>query len=159
MLARVGASRRPAEREERTMGFLGKLFGGKEYAPLAAGTPEAQKFEPYRETATAFAAKLHDRLEVIPSPNAMYCFIGSPPDQFGVAWFEGKEEHNLKTLMKAKGLSQARVNALSDELRHAYERSASEPRYEVQLGKKKVLVTPSTTLERELVKIIHEAEH
>src|SRR4030042_444890 len=68
----------------------------------------------------------------------------------------GKEEHTLKTLMKAKGLSQGRVNALSDELRHAYERSKGEPRYQVQLGKKKVLVTPSPTLERELVKIIHE---
>ena len=141
------------------MGLLSKLFGGKEYPPLVPGTPDAQKFEPFREIAAGFAAKLHDRLEVIPAGKVLYCFIGNPPDQFGVAWFEGKEEHNLKTLMKAKGLAQARVNALSDELRHAYERSASEPRYEIQLGKKKVLVTPSPTLERELVKIIHEAEH
>jgi hypothetical protein len=161
MLARFGAQ--PPfrdEREERTMGFLGKLFGGgKEYPPLAPSSPEAQKFEPFREIATEFAARLHDRLEVMPAGKVLYCFIGNPPDQFGVAWFEGKEEHNLKTLMKAKGLTQARVQALSDELRRAYQRSEAEPRYEVQLGKKKVLVTPSQTLERELVKIIHEAEH
>jgi hypothetical protein len=142
------------------MGFLGKLFGGgKEYPPLDPSTPDGKKFEPHRGTAEAFAAKLHDKLEVIPSEKALYCFIGNPPDQFGIAWFEGKEEHNLKTLMKAKGLAQARVNALSDEIRRAYERSAAEPRYQVQLGKKKVIVTPSVTLERELVKIIHEAEH
>jgi len=142
------------------MGFLGKLFGGgKDYPPLDPSTPDGKRFEPHRETAAAFAAKLHGKLEVIPAGKVLYCFIGNPPDQFGIAWFEGKEEHNLKTLMKAKGLSQARVNALSDELRHAYERSAAEPRYQVQLGKKKVLVTPSATLERELVKIIHEAEH
>jgi hypothetical protein len=147
------------EREERTMGLLGKLFGSKEYPPLDPASADGRKFEPYRETATAFAAKLHDKLEVIPSPKVLYCFIGNPPDQFGVAWFEGGDEHNLKTLMKAKNLPQARVNALSDEIRRAYERSASEPRYEVHLGKKKVLVTPSPTLERELVKIIHEAEH
>jgi len=142
------------------MGFLGKLFGGgKEYPPLDPSTPDGKRFERYRETAAAFAEKLKSHLEVIPSERALYCFIGNPPDQFGIAWFEGKEEHNLKTLMKAKGLSQARVNALSDELRHAYERSKEQPRYQVQLGKKKVLVTPSATLERELVKIIHEAEH
>lgn len=141
------------------MGMLSRLFGGKEYPPLVAGTPEAQKLEPHRETAAAFAARLHDRLEVIPAAKVLYCFIGNPPDQFGVAWFEGGDEHNLKTLMKAKGLAQARVNALSDEIRRAYERSAGEPRYEVQLGKKKVFVTPSPALERELVKIIHEAEH
>ncbi len=142
------------------MGLLGKLFGGKEYPPLAPSTPEAAKFEPYRELAAEFAAKLHDHLEVIPSDkNVMYCFIGNPPDQFGIAWFEGKEEHNLKTLMKAKGLTAARAQQLSDELRRAYVRSAAEPRYEVQLGKKKVRVTPSATLERELVHIIHEAEH
>ena len=81
----------------------------------------------------------------------MYCFIGNPPDQFGIAWFEGNEEHNLKTLMKAKGLTAARAQQLSDELRRAYVRSDGEPRYEVQLGKKKVRVTPSATLERELV--------
>lgn len=141
------------------MGLLSKLFGGKEYPPLAS-SPEAAKFEPFRQIAEGFAAKLHDRIEVIPTDhNVMYCFIGNPPDQFGIAWFEGSEEHNLKTLMKAKNLPQARVQSLSDEIRRAYVRSASEPRYEIQLGKKKVTVTPSRMLEQELVKIIHKAEH
>ncbi len=140
------------------MGLLGKLFGGKEYPPLEPSTPEGQRFEPYREVATAFAARLHDKLEVVPSTRALYAFIGNPPDAFGMAWFEGTEEHNLKTLMKAKGLTAARVQQLSDELRRAYVRSVGEPRFTVQLGKKKVTVTPSTTLEQELVKIIHEAE-
>jgi hypothetical protein len=142
------------------MGLFGKLFGGgKEYPPLEPSTPEGQRFEPYRDVAAGFAAKLHDKLEVIPSKRALYAFIGNPPDAFGIAWFEGTEEHNLKTLMKAKGLTTARVQQLSDELRRAYVRSAAEPRFSVQLGKKKITVTPSQTLEQELVKIIHEAEH
>jgi hypothetical protein len=60
--------------------------------------------------------------------------------------------------MKAKGLSQARVARISDELRTAYTACRSQPRFEVQVGRKRIVVTPSATLERELVKIIHEAE-
>lgn len=142
------------------MGFLGKLFGSeKEYPPLDPTTPAGIRMETYREVATAFANRLHDKLEVVPSEKVLYAFIGNPPDAFGIAWFEGGEEHNLKTLMKAHGLTQAQVQHISDELRHAYVQSQGEPRFAMPAGKKRVIVTPSATLERELVKIIHEAEH
>lgn len=141
------------------MGLFGKLFGGApEHPPLTPGSPEAARLERYRDVLTSFAGKLHGRLEVVPGEKVAYCFIGDPPEAFGIAWFEGGDEHNLKTLMKAKGLSQGRVARLSDELRAAYIACRTQPRYEVQLGKKKVVVTPSATLERELVRIIHEAE-
>jgi hypothetical protein len=140
------------------MGLLGKLFGGeKDHPPLDPSTPEGQKMERHREVATAFANRIHDKLEVVPSEKVLYAFIGNPPDAFGIAWFEGGEEHNLKTLMKARGLTQEQVGHISNELRHAYVRSQGEPRYVMPAGKKKVTVTPSATLERELVKIIHEA--
>jgi hypothetical protein len=141
------------------MGFLGKLFGGgKEYPPLDPASPEGAKMERYREVATAFANRLHDKLEVVPTDKVLYAFIGNPPDQFGIAWFENGEEHNLKTMMKARGLSAAQVQVISDELRRAYQKAMDEPRFHMEAGKKKVIVHPSTTLAADLMKIIHEVE-
>lgn len=141
------------------MGMLGKLFGGEkeERPPLDPSSPAGVRMERYREVATAFANRLHDKLEVVPTDRVLYAFIGSPPDAFGIAWFEGGEEHNLKTLMKARGLTQEQVGHISNELRHAYVRSQAEPRFTMAAGKKKITVTPSAMLERELQKIIHEA--
>jgi hypothetical protein len=113
--------------------------------------------ERHREVATAFANKLHDQLEVVPSDRVLYCFIGKPPDAFGIAWFEDGEEHNLKTLMKKRGLTTEQLAHITAELRQAYVQSKGEQRFMMPAGKKKVIVTPSATLERELVKIIHEA--
>ena len=139
------------------MGFLSKLFGGEEHPPLDPASPAGARFERHREVAVAFAGRLHDRLEVVPGEKVLYAFIGNPPDAFGIAWFEGGDEHNLKTLMKAKGLSNQALNRISRELREAYVAFRAEPRFAVQAGKKKIVVTPSAALEKELVKIIHEA--
>ena len=57
--------------------------------------------------------------------------------------------------MKEKGLSEGEVRTRSEELRTAYVRSKDEPRFTADVGGKHVLVTPSPTLERELVDIIH----
>lgn len=142
------------------MGFLGKLFGGgkDEHPPLDPQSPAGARFERHREVASAFANRLHDRLEVIPGDKFLYCFIGNPPEAFGIAWFEGGDEHNLKSLMKSRGLTQVQLGHISTELRDAYTRSANEPRYVFQAGKKKIVVTPSASLEKELLKIIHEVE-
>lgn len=139
------------------MGFLSKLFGGEEHPPLDPATPEGAAFERHRDVAVAFAGRLKDRLEVVPGEKVLYAFIGNPPDAFGIAWFEGGDEHNLKTLMKAKGLSQLALNRISKELREAYVKHKDAPRFAVATGKKTVVVTPSAALERDLVRIIHEA--
>lgn len=139
------------------MGFLSKLFGGEEHPLLDPSSPAGVRFERHREAAVAFAGRLHDRLEVVPGEKVLYAFIGNPPDAFGIAWFEGGDEHNLKSLVKAKGLSTQALNGISRELREAYVRWKDEPRFTFQAGKKKVIVTPSAALERELVRIIHEA--
>lgn len=139
------------------MGFLGKLFGGEQEHPtLDPQSLAGARFERHRDVVTAFAGKLHDRLEVVPGEKFLYAFIGRPPEAFGIAWFEGGDEHNLKSLMKSRGLTQEQLGHISSELRSAYIRSRAEPRYTVQAGKKKVVVTPSAALEKELLKIIHE---
>jgi hypothetical protein len=138
------------------MGFLGKLFGTeKERHPLDPSSTAAQRMARHRGVLDEFARKVHDKLEFIPGERAIYAFIGRPPDMFGIAWIENGEEHNFKRLMKEKGLSEIEVKQRSEELRQAYQRSMEEPRYTTDLGGKHVLVTPSATLEAELVEIIH----
>lgn len=139
------------------MGLLGKLFGGeKHFPPLDPATPEGARMEKHREVAVAFAGRLHDRLEVVPGEKYLYAFIGNPPDAFGIAWFEGGDEHNLKTLMKTRGLTQAQVAKISDELRRAYLLCQGDPRFSLAAGKKVIVVHPSAVLEKELLRIIHE---
>jgi hypothetical protein len=142
------------------MGLLGKLFGAqKEQRPaLDPSNPAAERIERNKAMLEGFASKIHDKLELVPGARATYVFIGRPPDAFGIVWFEGSEEHNLKRLMADRKLSQLKIQAISDELREAYQRTRSEPRYAYTLGPKKVVVTPSAALEAELVKIIHEVE-
>lgn len=142
------------------MGLLGKLFGGedKEHLPLDPSSQAATRLERDRRGLEEFAKKLHDKLELVPGSRATYAFIGKPPEAFGIAWIEDGEEHNLKRLIKDKGLTQAQVQARSDELRAAYVRSQGAPRYRTDLGGKHVLVTPSPTLEQEIVAIIHRVE-
>lgn len=142
------------------MGFLGKLFGTeKALAPLDPGSPGARRIEAQRATLEAFVKKLHDPVELVPAERAIYAFIGTPPDRFGIAWFEGDgNEHNLKTLVKAKGLSVLQQNTLSKHLRVAYEKHAGETRFETSIAGKKVKVTPSAGLEADLTKVIHEVD-
>jgi hypothetical protein len=138
------------------MGFLGKLFGGEQDRhPLDPTSAAATRLERDRAVLEPFARKVHDKLELVPGTRATYVFIGRPPDAFGIAWIEHGEEHNFKRLMSEKGLSQREAQVRSEELRAAYVRSKEEPRYTTDLGGKHVLVTPSATLERELVDVIH----
>jgi hypothetical protein len=141
------------------MSLLGKLFGEKEpHLPLDASSPAAARLERDRATLEAFVAKVHDKLELVPGDRATYVFIGKPPDAFGIAWLESGEEHNLKRLIKEKGLPAQEVQLRSEELREAYQRSQGEGRYTTTIAGKHVLVTPSPSLERELVEIIHRVE-
>ena len=142
------------------MGFLGKLFGmDPELPPLDPASPGAKRIEAQRPALEAFVAKLHDPVELIPAERSIYAFIGRPPDRFGIAWFPGDgTEHNLKTLVKAKGLTVLQQNTLSSHLRKAYEKHAAEPRFSTTIGGKKVKVIPSAALELDLTKVIHEVD-
>jgi hypothetical protein len=140
------------------MGFLGKLFGTEKDLPaLDPASPGAKRIEAQKAALEAFVAKLHDPVELIPAEKSIYAFIGRPPDRFGIAWFPGDgTEHNLKTLVKAKGLTVLQQNTLSSHLRKAYEKHANEPRFSTTIGGKTVKVIPSPGLEDDLTKVIHE---
>lgn len=139
------------------MGLFGSLFSkAPEYPPLDAGSAAAKRLERHRATMESFAGKVNDRLEFIPTDGALYVFVGKPPDAFGVVWWKDGDEHNFKTLMKAKGLSQIRVQLLSDELRDSYKRHAGDTRFSTTVAGKNVTITPSETFAADVEKIIHE---
>lgn len=139
------------------MGLLGNLFGkGKEYPPLDMGSSAAKNLERFRPDVESFAGKVNDRLELIPTTDSLYVFIGKPPDAFGVVWWKDGKEHNFKSLMKDKGLPQTRVQLLSDELRDSYKRHEADERFAATVAGKQVTVTPSEAFAADVDKIIHE---
>ena len=142
------------------MGLLDKLFGTRkaQLPALDPSNPAVVRIDRDSATLSAFVASVRDKLELVPGSRATYVFIGRPPDAFGIVWFEGSEEHNLKRLMAERKLSQARAQVISDELRDAYERTMEEPRYAYTLGGKPLVVTPSAELEAALVKILHDVD-
>ena len=138
------------------MGLLGSLFGGeKEHPALESSSPVTPRLERNREMLEGFAQRVRDKLEIVPGERGVYVFVGKPPKTFGIVWFhDDGAESNLKKLMEEKGLTAAQVQDLSDALRDAYARSEGEPRYAYELAGRKVLVTPSPTLQQDVSQII-----
>jgi hypothetical protein len=137
------------------MGLLSGLFGGeKEHPALDPSHPAYGRLEQSRETLEGFARRVQDKLEVVPGDRGLYVFVGKPPKTFGIVWFQGGVERNFKLLMQEKGLSAATVQTLSDQLRSAYARTQAEPRYAYEIAGRKVLVTPSPELQRDVAQII-----
>ena len=142
------------------MGIFSKLFGGGdvEYPPLEASSTASVRINKFKTDLDKFVNHVDDKLEVIPADDALYIFIGKPPGMFGIAWLQGGREHNFKTLMKEKGFSQARIQVLSDKLREAYQRNMEAERYSTTIAGRKITVTPSEKLEKELIDLIHKVE-
>lgn len=137
------------------MGLLAGLFGGeKEHPALDRSNPAHARIERDRESLEGFAKRVQDKLEIVPGERGVYVFIGKPPKTFGIVWFHDGVEQNFRLLMKEKGLSAATVQTLSDQLRDAYARHQGEPRYGWELAGRKVTVTPSAGLERDVAQII-----
>jgi hypothetical protein len=139
-----------------TMGLFDKLFGKKEeLPPLDPASPAATRMNKFKTDLEAFVGKMHDRLEFVPSDEAVYCFIGKPPAMFGMAWFHDGKEHNLKTLAAAKGLTQKKTQKMSLALGEVYEKYMEEPKFSHMIGGKSVIVHPSEGLRAGVVDVIH----
>jgi hypothetical protein len=137
------------------MGLLGKLFGGEpEFPPLEPESPAAAALRRDGDLLVDLAARANDRLEIVPGARTTVVLVGKPPKAFGVVWLEDGREHNVKALVKERGLSPAQVERLIDELREAYLRSTTAPRRTWAIGDKTVVVTPSELLAQEVTSAI-----
>ncbi len=137
------------------MGFFDKFKSkAPEYAALDQASPAAQSLSSLKDSLESFAAQVSDPLELVPSGDTAYVFVGKPPKAFGLVWIEGGQIRNLKKVVAEKGIPATTYQLISDDLRGAYERSVSASRYTTSLAGKNVLVTPSETLAREVHQII-----
>ena len=140
------------------MGFMDKLFGAsKEYPPLNDDDPALQNLDSLRQPVEKLVSEITDPLEVVPGNETAFFFIGKPPKKFGVAWV-GKDGKvvNFKSLVEEKGLSMISLERLSDRLKQVYIEHQEEPRYSTTISDKKIVVTPSETLQNDIKKVIDD---
>ncbi|MDX1764567.1 MAG: hypothetical protein R3231_09625 [bacterium] len=140
------------------MGFLDGLFGKKQdYPPLEESSPAASRIGQMKEPLEKLTSEFSDDIEIVPTEQVAYAFIGKPPKKFGVAWVEASGKiNNFKTLVDEKGLSMPSLERLSNELKDAYIRSENESRYATTIADRKVVVTPSEAMASDIKKIIDE---
>jgi len=137
------------------MGFLDKFKSkGPEYPALDQGSPAAQSLNSLKAPLESFAAQVSDPLEIVPSGDTAYVFVGKPPKAFGLVWIQGGQVYNLKKVVAEKGIPATTFTLISDDLRGAYERSGNASRFTTSLGGKNVVVTPSETMAQEVQKIL-----
>ncbi len=138
------------------MGFLSNIFGGdkKEYPVLDSSSPIAQRIEHFRGDLENFAKEISDPIEVIPTESTAYVFLGKPPKRFGIAWIKDGKINNFKTLSTEKGVSELKLQLLSEKLRTAYEKSEGANRFSSTIADHKIVVTSSESLENDLKAII-----
>ena len=129
------------------MGILEKLFGGKnDYPSLDSSAPVAKTLESVRPPLEKLAAETAP-LEIVPSEDSVFIFIGKPPKKFGIASIEdGDKIVNFKSLVEEKGLSATSLNNLSEKLREGYIAHQDEPRYMTKISDREVVVIPSASL-------------
>ncbi|MCU0579766.1 MAG: hypothetical protein MUF69_09510 [Desulfobacterota bacterium] len=139
------------------MGLFDKFKSkGPEYAALDQASPAAQSLNNLKHPLESFAAQVSDPMEIVPSGDTAFVFVGKPPKAFGLVWIQDGQLYNLKKVVAEKGIPATTFTLISDDLRGAYERSGSASRYSTSLGGKNVVVTPSETLAREVNQIIQK---
>ncbi len=137
------------------MGLFDTLFGRKvEHPPLAGDDPIRPRLESSREGLESLASQVRDTLEVVPSDDRLYVFIGKPPKQFGLAWVEDGGVTNLKTFIQEKKLAPPAVQPAIEKVREAYRESESAPRFSTHVGPHAFIVTPSVDLGRRVEGIL-----
>jgi SepF-like predicted cell division protein (DUF552 family) len=142
------------------MGFLDKIFGGKQdYPELDGSSPVAGQLEHIRTELENLSQEAKQPLEVLPGEDSSYVFIGKPPKKFGVAWIEGGRVHNFKTLVEENGVNPARLQKIADKLRQVYEANQQDNRFSAKVGEKDVVVTPSDSFRRQVKEVIQEVLH
>ena len=142
------------------MGLLGNLFGSKiDYPAIDPNSTAAMRIAKIESELEELAEKVSDRLEVVPSKNAAYIFIGKPPAKFGLAWIHDGKVSGLNNLVQEHGMKPLEVEHVVEELRTAYEHANEAERFSTKVKNRAVVVTPSERLESEVHEIIARITH
>lgn len=142
------------------MSLFGNLFSSKpDYPAMDPASKAAARIAEIENQLSELAGRVKDPLEVVPTDNAAYVFIGKPPKRFGLAWIHDGEISGLNELVEEHDLKPTEVARVIDQLRDAYERNADVNRFCAHVQDKDVVVTPSARLETEVHEIIDRLVH
>ena len=133
------------------MGFFSKKLN---YPELDSDNPAADQIHEFDGPLQELMGQVSDTLEVVPADDHAYVFIGKPPKKFGVAMIEDGSVQSFIAAAKEKGLDQAKIQMLNEQLRDAYMHSLDAQRYKTSVAGKDVVVTPSLQLDQEVKQIM-----
>lgn len=136
------------------MGLFGKMFSQEKYPDLAGNSAAASRLAAIRGDLEKLVKDISDPMEVVPTDDGAYVFIGKPPKKFGIAWIEGGEVKSFKTLMEEHGMTGQDVAKVSDELRDVYVKHHDTEHYSATIANRDIVVTPSTPLEHDVREIL-----
>lgn len=137
------------------MGFLDKMFHKERNFPeLEASSQTAQLMDRFKHDLENLAKEVSDPLEVVPTDDTAYVFIGKPPKKFGIAWIRDGKINNFKTLLQDQGVPEMKLQLISERIRKAYQKNDTASRFSTSIADQKVIVTESDSLEQELREII-----
>jgi len=137
------------------MGLFGKFFGQEpQYPNLAGDSSAAGKLAAIHSSLEQLAREVNDPMEVIPTDEGAYVFIGKPPKKFGIAWIEEGEVKSFKTMMEEHGVSGTQVAKISDELRDIYARHQETEHYCATIADREIVVTPDSGLEQDVREVL-----
>jgi len=139
------------------MGVLDKILGRKpDYPPLDRESDTAKRLERVSSELGTLAENVTEDIEVVPSEEETYVFLGKPPKEFGLAWIRQGQVKNLKNALDELDVPHHKAEAIVEQIRAAYERSEDDERYSTDLAGKTVVVTRSEGLERKVHEIVQK---
>jgi len=133
------------------MGLFSKKLN---YPDLNLDNPAAEQIHEVEGQIKDLMGQVSDPLEVIPSVDHAYVFIGKPPKKFGVAMIEEGKVQSFLAAAKEKGLDQAKIQQLNEQLRQAYIHNVDAQRYKTSVAGKDVVVTPCKQLDQEVQQVM-----
>ncbi len=133
------------------MGFFSKKLN---YPELDSDNPATDQVHEFDGPLQELMGQVSDTLEVVPADDHAYVFIGKPPKKFGVAMIENGAVQSFIAAAKEKGLDQAKIQMLNEQLRDAYMHNLDAQRYKTSVGGKEVVVTPCPQLDQEVKQIM-----
>jgi hypothetical protein len=133
------------------MGLFSKKLN---YPELDSDNPVAEQVHVVEGPLKDLMGQVSDPLEVVPSDEHAYVFIGKPPKKFGVAMIEEGKVQSFIAVAKEKGLDQVKIQSLNEKLREAYMHNVDAQRYKTNVAGKEIVVTPCTQLHQEVRQIM-----
>ena len=133
------------------MGFFSKKLN---YPELDSDNPAAEKVHKFEGPLQDLMKQVSDPLEVVPAEDHAFVFIGKPPKKFGVAMIEDGAVQSFIAVAKEKGLDQAKIQMMNEQLRDAYVHNLDAQRYKAVVAGKEVVVTPCMQLDQEVKQIM-----